>query len=211
MSEEETKAKLVGSEPNLLIDPTALTTQQLLREIGLLREILEARLAGTDRIVTLLRDDLTHLSGLIDEKITAVRQVHEEKFASVQTQFRERDVRTEQSSKDSKVAVDAALQAAKEAVGAQNTSNSVAIAKSEAATAKQIDQMALLIATGNKAVDDKFDDLKERMTRFEGRDAGSLITTSGHQTSQSFLLALVVGVSGILLGMVSLGFTLLKH
>ena len=44
------------------------------------------------------------------------------------------------------VAVDAALQAAKEAVGEQNKSNALAIAKSEATFTKQIDQIGVLIS-----------------------------------------------------------------
>src|SRR5580658_3724506 len=63
-------------------------------------------------------------------------------FAGIQTQFIERDTRVEQTAKGSKEALDAALQAAKEAVGEQNKSNSVAIAKSEAATNKQMDQLS---------------------------------------------------------------------
>jgi hypothetical protein len=97
---------------------------------------------------------------------------HEEKFNSVQVQFAERDTRTEQTSKDSKVAVDAALQAAKEAVGEQNKSSTLAIAKSEAATTKQIDQISVIINTMAKGLDDKIDDIKTRLTSIEGRAKG---------------------------------------
>lgn len=98
--------------------------------------------------------------------------LYDEKFASIALQFRERDTRTEQSSKDSKVAVDAALQAAKEAVGEQNKSNALAIAKSEAGFTKQIDQIGLLITTTAKGTDDKIDDIKTRLTLIEGRGKG---------------------------------------
>src|ERR1019366_3298738 len=97
---------------------------------------------------------------------------HTEKFSSIQKQFSERDVRTDQSSKDSKVAVDAALQAAKEAVGEQNKSSALAIAKSEASTDKRIDQMGQLMMSGAKSVDDKFTDLKDRIALIEGRGTG---------------------------------------
>lgn len=82
-------------------------------------------------------------------------------------------MRTEQSSKDSKVAVDAALQAAKEAVGEQNKSSALAIAKSETATTKQIDQLGILIQNNTKAFDDKISDLKDRLTRIEGMGQGA--------------------------------------
>lgn len=183
-------------------DPSLATTRQLHREIlglrellevklgssivdaALIRSIIETRLDGMDKAIRLLQDTSDKFPARIDEKITALREVqeeklralettHGEKFSSIQTQFRERDVRTEQSSKDSKVAVDAALQAAKEAVGEQNKSSALAIAKSEGATTKQIDQLVILIQQMNNAFDDKIGDLKDRLTRIEGGKAGA--------------------------------------
>ena len=182
-------------------DPSLMTTRQLQREIFNLRELLETklgsgsasndlirtvietRLDGMDKAIKLLQDSADKFPARIDEKITSLREVHEQKFAalsdthgerfsSIQTQFKERDVRAEQTSKDSKVAVDAALQAAKEAVGEQNKSSALAIAKSEASTVKQIDQQAVLITAMSKSFDDKIDDLKERLTRAEGKGTG---------------------------------------
>lgn len=183
-------------------DPSLATTRQLHREIlglrellevklgssivdaALIRSIIETRLDGMDKAIRLLQDTSDKFPARIDEKITALREVqeeklralettHGEKFSSIQTQFRERDVRTEQSSKDSKVAVDAALQAAKEAVGEQNKSSALAIAKSETAVTKQIDQLVILIQQMNNAFDDKIGDLKDRLTRIEGGKAGA--------------------------------------
>lgn len=179
-SHKETTARDVRPVP----DPTALTTQQLLRENLWLREVLETRLDGMDKAITLLQDTADKFPDRIDEKIASLREVHEEKFRSIEVQFSERDVRTEQTAKDSKVAVDAALQAAKELVSQQNTSNSLAIAKSEAAVTKQIDQQGTLIQTTAKASDDKIDDLKQRITRLEERDEtkAKVVTTQQAQS-----------------------------
>jgi hypothetical protein len=197
-----------GSRP--VPDPTLLTTQQLIRENLWLREVLETRLTGIqeanllrqnntnarfeayDKAIKLLQDISDKFPGRIDEKIHSLKEVHEEKFASIQVQFRERDVRTEQSSKDSKVAVDAALQAAKEAVGEQNKSSALAIAKSEASTTKQIDQQGLLIQSTAKASDEKIDDIKERLTRIEGGGKG-MRDMVGWIVAGIFLLIAVIG------------------
>ena len=178
-----------GSVP--VPDPTLLTTQQLIREIQSLREILEAKIDGIvaqniehfrsidlrflerdTRSEKFEQDNRTAIQAAlqaakeaaqaIDEKTAHLEALHGEKFRSISTQFTERDTRAEQTSRDSKVAVDAALQAAKEAVGEQNRSSALAIAKSEAATAKAIDQLQILLQTATGAIDGKIADIKDR-------------------------------------------------
>jgi hypothetical protein len=153
-------------------DPTVLTTQQLIREISSMREILEARMDGTDKAILQLQRQVEHGRTEVQDKVGHLQELHEEKFKSIAIQFAERDTRTEQMSRDSKVAVDAALQAAKEAVGEQNKSSALAIAKSESATTKQIDQQAVLLQTATRAIDDKISDLKDRLTAIDGRTIG---------------------------------------
>jgi phage I-like protein len=203
-------------------DPTRLTTEQLFREIASLKEVVFTRLDGMDRALTLSNEvvshipsetshSITHLRELVwgridaidkatellptqvSQKIDALEAVHSEKFLSIGLQFKERDVRTEQRTTDSKTAVDAALQAAKDAVTEQNKSSSLAISKSEAATIKQIDQILILIATQAKAFEDKVTDMKERLTRIEGKGEGK-------NASWGYLL----GGGGLLLTVLSL-------
>ena len=163
-----------GSTP--VPDPTVLTTQQLISAIAASREIIETRLDAMDTATRLNKEQMDKFPQAIHDTVAAIERIRDEKFAtvnekfhSIETQFKERDTRTEQSSKDSKVAVDAALQAAKEAVGEQNKSNALAIAKSEVAFTKQLDQITLLISTSNKALDEKINDLKGRLDRGEGQ------------------------------------------
>jgi uncharacterized LabA/DUF88 family protein len=165
------------------------------KQVQHLKELHEERFDGMDKAVVILQQIADEIPAKLSEKVGSLKEIHEEKFASVQVQFRERDVRTEQSSKDSKVAVDAALQAAKEAVGKQNESSDRAILKSEAAVMKQIDAMGELIRSGAKGVDDKFQDLKDRLTRIEGKDEGTVVAKSGHQFTANFgitVLAVVI-------------------
>src|ERR1700738_587069 len=140
-----------GNRP--IPDPTVLTTQQLLRELNNLKEIMYTRLDAMDKAMGIFSDNITRVPTDTDKQISHLKELHDEKFKSISIQFAERDTRTEQTSRDSKVAVDAALQAAKEAVGEQNKSSALAIAKSEASTTKQIDQLGTNIQNGNKAVD----------------------------------------------------------
>lgn len=164
-------------------DPTVRTIEQLMLAIANLKElmesqiagiknILETRLDGMEKAILLVHEENNKVPGKIVEKVQQLEGIQGEKFRSIGTQFAERDTRTEQTSRDSKVAVDAALQAAKEAVGEQNKSNALAIAKSEAAFTKQIDQIGILISTQQKGSDDKIDDLKARVQALESFKRG---------------------------------------
>jgi len=155
-----------GSTP--VPDPTVLTTQQLVREIAASREIIEERLDAMDIATKLNKEATDKIPCMVQKAIESLKAINDEKFTSIQIQFRERDTRTEQTRTSDKIAVDAALQAAKEAVGEQNKSNALAIAKSETAFTKQLDQIITLITTANKALDDKINDLKGRLDRGEG-------------------------------------------
>jgi hypothetical protein len=188
--------RLEGMDKALSLATEAIThtPTEAQRTVDQLKGLIETRLLGMDKAIDLVRliGDKTPVA--VDEKISALREIQEEKFLSIQVQFKERDVRTEQTSKDSKVAVDAALQAAKEAVGEQNKSSAMAISKSEASTVKQIDQMGLLITTQAKAVDDKFSDIKDRLTRIEGKDVGKVANEAVHQTSNHALYMVITTV-----------------
>lgn len=193
-----------------LIDHAPLTTQQLLREISLLRELFfgevtnikdAIKVAHEDavRVPTEIQKAIVALRELQDEKIASLEKIHEEKFIGIQQRFSERDMRIEQASKDSRIAVDAALQAAEKAV-----------AKSEVATLKQIDQQGDLISQNTKAYDDKIGDVKDRLTRIEGIAAGSLGQKTSTQTSSmnmasivSIVIGAVVGLGGLILTVVA--------
>jgi cobalamin biosynthesis Mg chelatase CobN len=182
-------------------------SEEATRGRAAVQSVIETRLNGMDRALELLQATADRFPEKIDEKIRSLEQVHEEKFRSIGIQFVERDVRTESSARDSKVAVDAALQAAKEAVAEQNRSSALAISKSETATAKQIDQQAVLISTTAKASDEKIDDIKERLTRIEGKSIGVADTTTAHQTTSRDWVSVIAALVAI--GALVLAF--LKH
>ncbi len=179
-------------------DPTILTTQQLHRELFGLREIVEARLNAMDRASEIVDKQITRVPSDAVAQMEHLKELHEEKFKSIQVQFTERDTRTEQTSRDSKVAVDAALQAAKEAVGEQNKSSALAIAKSETATTKQIDQQGLLIQTATAGLNDKIDDIKDRLTLIEGKSTGTQEFVTDHRAGVGLVVSVVSAVVSVL-------------
>lgn len=199
-------------------DPTSLTTDQLRREIQALRELLEARLVAQGDLIKALslRTDgrqetvdvtVGHLRDLlisnlknVEVKIDQLGAVSLERFLRIDTQFVERDKRTDQLSTADKTAVAAALQAAKEAVGAQNTSNSIAIAKSESATQESIKQLGTLLSSASQATNDKIGDLRARLDRGEGGSAGAKVSADSSRDN----IGLIFGAIALLIALVTL-------
>lgn len=202
-------------------DPTVLTTRAMLREVdglrekfthdmGMLRELIEARLNGNDAAVALLRTSTDKLPNYITSTVSGLQELHEEKFNSIQTQFKERDTRTEQASKDSKVAIDAALSAQKESVDKQNISNTLAVNKSEASFTKQVDEIGKRIETVAKSLDEKVADIKERLTTIESRGVGALTQKVEQRQEAAHQWGYVVGGAGFLLALIPVIFLVAK-
>jgi tetrahydromethanopterin S-methyltransferase subunit B len=210
-------------------DPTLLTTQQLLREIAALKELLEARVETPEKLLVLFNETVDRIERHAEGSIKSLQELMfstfktvDEKFSGIDKRFQLGEIQTEKAARDVKSAVDAAFAASKEAVSEQNKSNALSNAKSETAVTKQIDQLAEIlrtmtkgiddkIETVKKGIDDKIDDLKERMTRVEGRDEGSTRKVVEHQASGNYaaaIIGVVVGVVGVL---VAITIALAKH
>jgi hypothetical protein len=123
---------------------------------------------------------------------------------SVRKQIEDRVVRFEQSAADSKVAVAAALKAAESAVEKQNESFASAIAKSEAATTKAIDQQGQLIQTETRSLRDMIIDVKERWMRIEGAGEGRQASVANRQATNSQMVGIIGLILGTLIGAIGI-------
>ena len=171
-----------------------------------IKTVFETRLEGMDKAINLVQLQTDVLPAKVQVEVGHLQRLHQEKFDSITTQFQERDTRTEQTSRDSKVAVDAALQAAKEAVGEQNKSNALAIAKSEATFTKQIDQIGVLVASMGKGFDDKVDDIKSRLQAMESQKKGAGDVWAIWFAATGF----AIGIGGVLVTAISFIFSKIK-
>lgn len=172
-------------------DPTLLTTQALLREIGSLKEFFGSQLDSIKESLGIMRDKIDHAPVLIDEKIGHLKDLADEKFNGISIRFAEARYLTEQTSRNDKLALDAALQAQKEDVGKQNDSNNASISKTEVLFTKQID-----------GLNDKIDDIKSRFiagdSQIRGKAegiglAGALIIGA------SFVISTAISVAGFVI------------
>lgn len=187
----------------VIIDPTTLNTAQLLREVGSLKELLEARIEAVEKGIHVAHDDYVRvptevqkqvaaLKELLETKIESDKLLTDEKFNNIAKQLNLVEQARVEQKKDTATAVDAALKAAKEAVTEQNTSNVLAISKSEASTTKQIDQ-----------VKENLEDVKKRLTIIESYSAGISTTKQSHTTQGNWLVYLLImagiGIMGIII------------
>jgi hypothetical protein len=178
-------------------DPSALTTQQLWREIQNLREFMESRIDGLEELVDsritgieksieVAHNDLVRVPTDVQKQVGNLRDLHNEKFHGIEARFQERDVRFAQKDRDMKTAIEAAFQSA-----------SAAVAKSEAVTAKQIDQQGNLIQTETRALSGRIDDVKERLTKVESLGIGEKGGKTDQQRMISWVLALIMTLIAI--------------
>jgi hypothetical protein len=163
---------LAGSAP--VPDPTKLTTDAV--------EKLERQ-----------------LKEIFDNKLAAAVLVTDERFKSIDQQLTSVERQRVEQKADVKAAVDAALQAQKEAVREQTTASEAAIAKSEAATSKQLDQLQLTFTTALAGVTTGLNDLKERIATTEAKGVGATEQRYEQRSISAGVIAAVgIGVTVIL-------------
>ena len=201
--EREGAAKVGNGDIRPVPDPTALTTQQLLREIFTAKEILlthiealeskiETRLTGMDKALQLLQSTTDRVSSEADVKVNHLRALHDERFLSVDQQFKERDIRDAQWQQSSKEAVQAALTSAKEAVTKSETSFATSIERLDTRFAAFSASINATIQSEIRGLVTRADSNKERLDRIEGQGSG---------VAQSY--GVIIGVAGIALAVVA--------
>lgn len=125
-------------------DPTVRTIETLYREVAGLRESTSLLVAGVEQILA-------------------------EKFRSIDIQLALIERQRVEQKNDTANAVAAALTAQKEAVREQTIASERAIAKSETATGKQLDQMTATFSASIGGVTDLLNELKDRIGKLDTR------------------------------------------
>lgn len=128
-------------------DPTALTTEQLHREVGTLRELIEEKLGGVTNLLN------THVNQL-EAQVVEVRRYYDAIFT-------ERDTRYEERFTASQLAVAAAFEASEKAVASALEAREKAIAAafeaSEKAVAAAFQSAALAINKAEISIEKRAD------------------------------------------------------
>lgn len=112
------------------------------------------------------------IEGLLGQ-INTLSEVSEERFKGITVQFNLLKQATEQLDLANKTAIAAALQAQKESAGETQKSSQAAIAKSETSTSEAIKALTASFNTAIAGITDRYNDLKGRMDRGEGKTSVS--------------------------------------
>lgn len=201
-----------GSRP--VPDPTELTDRAIAKSLAAVTQyidgqvsVLSTRMDGDDRATKLRLARIDSIPEEIREQVSHLELLLDEKFNSVAKQFTERDIRAEREARDNKVAVDAAFAAQKEAAAKQDEGNQKAIDKSEAATAEKITKLEQLFTASNQGLADKIDDVKERVARIESVATGTIAQRAEGRNGNAAIYGLVgVIISVVLAGLAIIGF-----
>jgi hypothetical protein len=207
-------------------DPTLRTIETLAHDLSGLRELIETRLDAYDKAISLLQltANRSPTPAELDVDLNGFKILAEEKFQGIKDSIQQRDVRlgqAEQAAKDavttaftgSEKAVAAALQAAKEAVGAQSESFDRATTKAEAATTKLLDALNVQISTSAAGLDGKIGDVKDSMNKLDVRlsnveSRGFFVKEA--QGQNNWNVSAVISVLGVLVALISLIVVLTK-
>jgi RNA processing factor Prp31 len=117
----------------------------------------------------LTTDAVDRAKSELDIRMTSLRELIDQKFVGVATEFTMRDI-----------ALSAAFKAAEAAVAQQNQSNQLAADKAASAFTKQID-----------GLDEKINDLKERMTELTSKNYAAL---GGYLVGVLGIIGIVVAI-----------------
>lgn len=187
------------SNSSRMPDPTTLTTQQLWREVSSLKELVFTRLDAIEKAILIAHEDLVRVPTEVQRAVSTLKDLHEEKLSSIthlmnercrniDHQLAEKEAQRLQASHDNKIAIDTALAAAKESSGEQIKTQAMAIVKNETAAFKQIE-----------ALEDKLNDIKDRLTTIEAMSMGSeKKDMTNHQSSAFTVMIAGIVISGVL-------------
>lgn len=185
-------------------DPTALTTQMVLREVEILHDSIDDKVDARHREQAAIKE-------LFEANQAEINRIMKEKFRSIETQFDLIERQRVEQKKDTKDAVDAALIAQKEAVQEQTIASGLSIAKSETATAKQLDQLASTmsvaiqgVTTASNELKDNFNisisDIKERIGKIESNKVGA----NEERAHTKDNITILYSIAGILVGVLTI-------
>ena len=196
----ETNPLLRGFEVKPNPDPSALATEQLIREISHATDLFTAQMKGEREKNEAARAGIRHE---FEVRFTGLEREFGVRLDGVNREFSMIEDRRKEQKIDTQVAVNAALLAAKEAVKEQTTASDKSITKSETSAADQSRQQNATFAASLKGVTDTLADVKDRVGKMENLRLGADLNRTNQRLDSSALMAFVFGGVGMIVAVIS--------
>lgn len=165
-----------------------------------LRDMLNVRIDAVEKAAEVFSQNLNRVPTLLDREAARLQAILEERTGNIRTSISERDSQAKQDKISAAMAVQTALGSLKELISAQNGATAAAIAKSEAATANDLESLNKIIGTTKDGLSAEINNLKQRLDRGEGASSGQKeLRREDHTTVIS-----VVGITGGIVGIIAL-------
>ena len=178
-------------------DPTGAThaaiddaKEQLRREAAAQLALINARLTGIETAATKFEANLQRVPTDVQKEVENLKELHGEKFESIKVQLDLAAKLNALVSSDAKDAVADALAAQQKSVADAFAAQEKSVDKQDATNKDAISALQVIFDNSVSAQATQFNDLKERMTRFESAQATK--TTSVSQLISWGLLAVAV-------------------
>jgi acetyl/propionyl-CoA carboxylase alpha subunit len=209
--------EVANSHQDLVRVPTAVD-----RAIQQLRELVESKIATLDRLEVAAREQRTLLLDQIQAANSNLRILHDEKFLSIKETIRVLTETINDRFTQNDQNTEKAFNAAKTAVSERDASNKESANKSEKnlmdAIGKLDDNVKTLsvttsnqIALNKNTMDDKINDIKDRMATFESRLTGNESAKKGGDDKSAVMYAAIATIITIALSAIYIGIILIRH
>lgn len=170
-----------------IADSNVLTTQQLTVLITSLKELFLSHIERIDKAVIVAHEDAVRVPTDIQKAVGGLREFMDQKIQNIYEKFEVIEkIRIEQKIDSRQTLLDT-FAASKEA-----------IRKQEDAFVKQIEGQSVNLITIRKVLDDKIDDLKDRVGRIEGVAVGGLSQKKEQREISNATWGIIATILGII-------------
>ncbi len=167
-----------------VLDPSALTTQQLWREIASLKELTFSRIGAVEDSIKVAHEDLVRVPTDVQKQVAGLKELLLNKI-------------------DDRIKLVDEKFGLAESVRIEQKNNLItSITKSEQSFSKLTDQQSNLITSIQSGFNAQLDEIKKRLTTIEGIAVGALGQKTEKKDSDRVTIAIIAIITSIVFGLI---------
>ena len=198
-------------------DPSALTTEQLLREVANLAALMETRILALEKSQEAFEEGITRVPTEVQKAIAQLDAVISERFRTVDAQFNNvaqqftaLEVKATQNDENRANNIEAALTAQKELVATAAAGTAEQLRQIGQVQVAKVDSLAGQISDLKDSMAGQISDMKDRLTAIEQRAEGRGEAQTSSKDNQALWAGIIFGLIGAAVGTLSLVFAIVR-